>query len=83
MQKMKADEAAVERIVNDNDKKRFQLTEKDGVKLIRAVQGHSIKTVETEELLQPLKNPFQYNRVIHGTYLEPLPLIFENGLNRM
>jgi 2'-phosphotransferase len=45
-------------VVNSNDKKRFELKEIDGVLMIRAVQGHSIKTVKTEDLLEPIKNPF-------------------------
>ena len=51
--------------------------------LIRATQGHTIKTVKTEELLDRIKNPFEYNQIIHGTYREPLPLIMQTGLNRM
>ena len=34
-------------------------------------------------MLEPIKNPFQYSQVIHGTYFEPLPLIMKGGLNRM
>lgn len=45
-------------VVNSNDKKRFELKKIDGVMMIRAVQGHSIKTVKTEDLLEPIKNPF-------------------------
>jgi len=70
-------------VVNSNDKKRFELKEIDGVLMIRAVQGHSIKTVKTEDLLEPIKNPFQYSQVVHGTYFEPLPLIMKGGLNKM
>ena len=33
--------------------------------------------------MEKITNPFQYNQIIHGTYLEPLPLIMESGLNRM
>ena len=67
--------AEIEFIVNSNDKKRFELTEEHGVKLIRAVQGHSTKTVKTEDLLKPIMNPFEYNSVIHGTYRDPVPAI--------
>ena len=37
MKKMRADEATVEKVVNNNNKKRFQIIMKDGVKMIRAV----------------------------------------------
>ena len=62
-------------VVHSNDKKRFELKEIDGVQMIRAVQGHSIAAVKTDDLLEQIKNPFQYGQVIHGTYFEPLPLI--------
>ena len=48
----------IKQVVEDNDKKRFELTEIEGVLMIRAVQGHSIQVVKTEELLEPVKNPF-------------------------
>ena len=51
--------------------------------MIRAVQGHSMTDVKTEELLDFIKNPFQYSEVVHGTYFEPMPLIMKGGLNRM
>ena len=83
MTKIRVGEADVECIVNNNDKKRFELTEEMGVKLIRAVQGHSLTEVKTEELLTQIKNPFEFNQIIHGTYKDPLPMIMQSGLNRM
>lgn len=38
-------------IVENNNKKRFELKVFDGLWKIRAVQGHTIKTVEDEHLL--------------------------------
>ena len=61
----------------------MELTEKDGVVLIRAAQGHSIIAVKTEDLLKPLTNPFKYCEVVHGTYNEPMLVIMESGLNKM
>ena len=57
--------------------------EEHGVRYIRAVQGHTIKTVQNEELLDKITNPFAYNQVIHGTYMQPLPQIMQSGLNKM
>ena len=51
--------------------------------MIRARQGHTTKVVKTEELLEKITDPFGFNEVVHGTYYEPMPLIMENGLNRM
>ena len=73
----------MEHIVANNDKKRFELSSEQGVKLIRASQGHSIKTVESDATMQKITNPFEYNQIIHGTYMQPLPLIMQSGLNRM
>jgi 2'-phosphotransferase len=39
--------------------------------------------VKTEELLTPITNPFTYDMIVHGTYLQPLPLIMKGGLNKM
>ena len=55
----------------------------DGELMIRAQQGHTLKKIEDEELLELITNPFAYNEVVHGTYYEPLPLIMKGGLNRM
>lgn len=81
--KLNVDFAIIEHIVNNNDKKRFELKEEQNVKLIRAVQGHSMTQVKTEELLTKITNPFEYVQIIHGTYRDPLPLIMQTGLNRM
>lgn len=51
--------------------------------MIRALQGDSIKKVQTEETLERITNPFIFNEIVHGTYYEPMPLILEGGLNRM
>lgn len=62
-----------------NDKKRF---ESDGVH-IRAVQGHSIPTIEDAELLAEVLDPSEIPVCVHGTTLAALPAILEQGLSRM
>ena len=69
-------------VVDNNDKKRFELTEEDGKSYIRAAQGHSMTAVATEELLKEITNPFEYTEIVHGTYYDPLPLIMQGGLNK-
>ena len=92
--KFRATMADVIAVVEDNNKKRFELKRNEDFPdlwLIRAVQGHSIAAVKDEELLEPLKptrekdgfNCFMFPQVIHGTYYEPLKLILETGLCRM
>jgi RNA:NAD 2'-phosphotransferase (TPT1/KptA family) len=36
--------------------------------MIRASQGHTIKSVKDDDLLTKIDNPFEYGEVIHGTY---------------
>jgi len=50
---------------------------------IRATQGHSIKEVETEELLTKIVDPALYPYVIHGTYNRFWALIKKDGLKTM
>ena len=73
----------VHQIVENNDKKRYEIKIKDGKEYIRATQGHSLTEVKTEELLTPINDPFDYVYVVHGTYKDPLPLIMKGGLNKM
>lgn len=51
--------------------------------MIRAVQGHSLTEVKTEDLLELIKNPFQFSEVVHGTFFGPMPLIMKSGLSKM
>ena len=67
-------------IVDTNDKKRFQLIEKEKYYYIRANQGHSIKDVKTESLLTQLHEPVP---LIHGTFQKNIQSIKENGLKKM
>lgn len=73
----------IRNVVNSNDKKRFELSEVDGTLLIRAVQGHTIKTISDAELLTEIQDASEVPVCIHGTYKACLPLILENGLNKM
>ena len=70
-------------VVDSNDKKRFELSEIDGVIFIRAAQGHTIKTINDSELLTEISDPAEVPICIHGTYKAALPIIMETGLNKM
>lgn len=65
----------IERVVENNDKKRFELEQKGHHWFIRATQGHSIKSVNTDELLTKITDPELYPTVVHGTYTKVWPLI--------
>lgn len=78
----------VERVVHENDKQRFRLEYKDNdVLCIRANQGHSLKDVQSNELLslltkQELSNPQLL--IIHGTSRKAWEgYIIHEGLKRM
>ncbi|KAL6557240.1 hypothetical protein OROMI_017590 [Orobanche minor] len=73
----------VREAVRRDTKQRFSILEENGELLIRANQGHSIQTVETESLLKPLLSPEEVPVCVHGTYKENLESILEGGLNRM
>ena len=70
-------------IVENNDKKRFEITNESNGMFIRAVQGHTIKTISDDELLTPILDATEYPLVVHGTYKNILPTIQTNGLSRM
>ena len=75
-------------VVDNNDKKRYQLiSEVDAFGFeglwIRAVQGHTIAAVHDEELLRPILDPFQFEEVVHGTYLKVAEPIMKDGLCKM
>lgn len=73
----------IEDVVENNDKKRFELKKENNCMFIRATQGHSMKEVETEELLKLIEEPEEYPVVIHGTFWKFWKLIKEQGLKRM
>ena len=70
-------------VVDNNEKKRFEVKHENGLDWIRAAQGHTIQAVKDEDLLTPITDPFAWKTVIHGTYREPMPLIMKGGLNKM
>lgn len=72
----------IERVVANNDKKRFSLRTKPGTDQIQicANQGHS---VEVELDLQPITSPSEIPVVIHGTYAKFMKDIREMGISRM
>ncbi|XP_058224672.1 uncharacterized protein LOC131333885 [Rhododendron vialii] len=69
--------------VRRDNKQRFSLLEENGELLIRANQGHSITTVETESLLKPILSAEEIPVCVHGTYKEYLKSILDQGLKRM
>ena len=54
IEKMRIGIPEVQWIVENSNKKRFDLREENGEMYIRAVQGHSMESVQTEELLEQI-----------------------------
>ncbi|KAK9273781.1 hypothetical protein L1049_018591 [Liquidambar formosana] len=69
--------------VRKDNKQRFSLLEENGVLLIRANQGHTITTIESESLLKPILSAEEVPVCVHGTYKKNLQSILESGLKRM
>ncbi|EPS72620.1 hypothetical protein M569_02136, partial [Genlisea aurea] len=69
--------------VRKDNKQRFSLIEENGKLLIRANQGHTITTVETESLLSRILSPEEIPVCVHGTYKKNLESILSVGLKRM
>jgi 2'-phosphotransferase len=69
----------------ENDAKgRFAVRDENGVLLIRANQGHSITSVDPEQLMTPIASASEVPVAIHGTYMEALRnIVRSGGLNRM
>lgn len=69
--------------VSTDNKQRFSLLEENGELWIRANQGHSVKTVESESLLKPILSAEEVPVCVHGSYRRHLQSILESGLKRM
>ncbi|TYI91540.1 hypothetical protein E1A91_D02G000400v1, partial [Gossypium mustelinum] len=69
--------------VRKDNKQRFSLLEENGELLIRANQGHTVMTVESERLLKQILSADEVQFCVHGTYKRNLESILESGLKRM
>ena len=72
-------------IVGNCQKQRFSLTQIDSSWYMRATQGHSMKEVASDSLLNniTLKDVHKYPKVVHGTYRKVMKPIIRQGLSRM
>lgn len=74
----------IQEIVNTSEKQRFKLEQVDGVWLIRANQGHSIKLVDDDHLLERLTLDEDASSippmVVHGTFQRHWSSIKSKGL---
>ncbi|XP_052486654.1 uncharacterized protein LOC105768641 [Gossypium raimondii] len=73
----------IKEAVRKDNKQRFSLLEENGELLIRANQGHTVMTVESERLLKQILSADEVQFCVHGTYKRNLESILESGLKRM
>ncbi|CAE7363641.1 unnamed protein product [Symbiodinium natans] len=67
-----------------DEKERYTMVrEFDGELLIRANQGHTMKVVEDDLLLEPITDPTTVSDCVHGTYLVHWPFIKRQGLSKV
>eukprot|EP00439_Symbiodinium_sp_Y106_P003000 s6347_g1.t1 len=67
-----------------DEKERYTMVrEFDGELLIRANQGHTMKVVEDDLLLEPITDPSTVQDCVHGTYLVHWPFIKKQGLSKV
>jgi len=72
----------IERCVAESDKQRFELADVEGERMVRAVQGHSMKEVRDEEIMRRMtaNDTDLPSECVHGTYKRHVPSFLENGL---
>jgi len=71
-------------VVYFDEKERYTMVrEFDGELLIRANQGHTMKVVEDDLLLEVLTDSSTVNDCVHGTYLVHWPFIKRQGLSKV
>lgn len=70
-------------IVENNDKKRFELRTLNGKVYIRACQGHSIKDLDESRMMHTITSADECPLAVHGTFKRFLPAIESEGLKVM
>ncbi len=82
MKALRVSRTEVEQATRWNDKQRFELSFLDGKQRIRAVQGHSLKAVEDDALLEilSLTTGALPEQCVHGTYQKHWQSIATEGL---
>jgi len=71
-------------VVYFDEKERYTMVrEFDGELLIRANQGHTMKVVEDDLLLETIEDAGEVTECVHGTYLVHWPFIKRQGLSRV
>jgi RNA:NAD 2'-phosphotransferase (TPT1/KptA family) len=65
-------------------KGRFAVRDENGALFIRATQGHSLASVDLEQLMTPIESAAEVPVAVHGTYMDALRnIVRSGGLNRM
>lgn len=69
------------RVIENNDKKRFDHRIIDGIEYIAATQGHSMQNIQPDEniLIKISQNTKLLHPLIHGTNMKGLEMILQSG----
>lgn len=81
IKKLRIKEEDILRVVANDNKQRYSIKEENGIKYIRANQGHSIPVEDLE--LSLIEDASQFPIVVHGTFKKHWPKIRVEGLKRM
>jgi len=73
----------IEQIVKNCPKQRFLIKTENGITKIRANQGHTIRKIQNEELLELITDPNLLHMCVHGTYHDYINDIMKQGLKCM
>jgi len=67
----------------DEKERHTMVRDMDGELLIRANQGHTMKVVESDLLLEQITEDMDAGEAVHGTYLVHWPFIKRQGLSKV
>ena len=72
-------------IVKNNEKKRFELITDNDILFIRAAQGHSLRNLDANKIMKPIKTAkdFEGKIIVHGSYFKFWNEIGATGLKTM
>ena len=69
----------LQQVVANNDKQRFQLYQGSQGLMLRAVQGHTIRSVRAEEFMEEVKDWEEVSELSHATDFDTAIEILRSG----
>ena len=75
-----AQEHEILQVVEESDKKRFEVVQREGAKWIRAAQGHSMEGIDNSTFQVRVPRRLLPQELYHGTYDDAYSQIVQSGL---